>query len=254
MKVTAVSSRVSILAFCVAGALGLGVARAELIHRYSFTEPAAKGGDVKDLVGKVDGKLKGEATVADGKLVLANGDKTSDDATLSYLEFSASVLPKGDSVSLAIWFTAKETGNFARLINIGDKEGSEGRAFIYLTPRNADGSTRWAITATDAASKTAIDSDGLDDGKPHLAVLVIDGKAKKLRAFVDGKELAEAQDLGDNTLDKVKAVSSWIGRSAFDADTGLSGTVDEFRVYDTALTAAEVDAVFKAGADKLPAK
>src|SRR5690242_7724637 len=54
------------------------VAQADLIHRYSFNEPATKtdGGMVtKDSVGKVDAKLKGDgASVADGKLVLKNDE------------------------------------------------------------------------------------------------------------------------------------------------------------------------------------
>src|SRR5438094_910738 len=83
--------------------LGAAVANAALIHRFSFTE--AKDGVTKDSVGKVEGKLKGDdAKVADGKLTLKNEDKGSDDATLSYLEFSESLLPKGDTVSIVVWF------------------------------------------------------------------------------------------------------------------------------------------------------
>jgi hypothetical protein len=223
-------------------------ANAGLIHRYSFND-----GTAKDSVGNVDGNLKGAASVSGGKLVLDNADKNSDDEALSYVEFASSVLPKGDSVSLVVWFSGKDVGSFARILNIGDKDGAEGRAFIYLTPRNADDQARAAITATDAAGKTAIDTDRLDDGNIHMVAVVIDGAAKKLHLFVDGKEPAAAQDLGDNTLDKVHAVHNWIGRSAYDQDAGLSGSIDEFRVYDTALSLDEAAAIFKAGADALPA-
>jgi hypothetical protein len=86
-----------------------------------------------------------------------------------------------------------------------------------------------------------------------MAVIVIDGAAKKLHLFIDGQEAADAVDLGDNTLDKVNPTHCWLGRSGFDADPGLSAAISEFRVYDNALTADEVAAMYKAGADGVPA-
>jgi len=232
-------------------ALGLGVATAQagLTHRYSFKDSTAK-----DSVGNIDGKLKGPgASIADGKLVLKNDSSASGDKA-SCLEFAGSLLPNGGtSVSLVVWFTAKDVGDFARVINFGASEGGEGKQFIYFSPRTGDGSARVAITGSDVGSKTYLDSGALDDGKPHLVVIVVDGAAKKLHVFVDGKEPNPAADLGDNTLDKVKPVENWLGRSSFSNDAGLSAAIDELRVYDQALTDADAVAAFKAGPDALPA-
>jgi Concanavalin A-like lectin/glucanases superfamily len=228
-------------------ALLTAISRAGLIHRYSFDGPT-----VKDSVGHIDATLKGAAKIADGKLVLENKDKTSGDDGVSYLEFNSSVLPKSGSVSLLIWLTENENPQYVRVIDFGDSTGGTGQAFIYLTSRHDSDQTKAAITATDTGSKTDIDGKRLDDGKPHMAAIVIDGAAAKLHLFIDGKESADAVDLGDNTLDKVNPTHSWIGRSGFDADPGLSATIDEFRVYDNALTADEVGAIFKAGPKTLP--
>ncbi len=241
------ATRRIVLSAC-ATALITTAANGVIIHRYSFND-----GTAKDSVGNVDGKLKGAASIADGKLVLKNEDKTSDDAQLSYLEFAGPILPKSGSVTIMAWFTASEAGNYSRIVNIGDKEDTGGRAFIYFTPRNGDDLSRAGISATDAAAKTSQDNDRLDDGKPHMVALVIDGDAKKLHVFIDGKEPKPAEDLGDNTLDKVRQVNNWLGRSSFDADAGLSGSIDEFRVYDNALTADEAQAAFKAGPDSTEA-
>jgi hypothetical protein len=236
-----------------AGLLALGIcvsaAQAGLIHRFSFKDGAAK-----DSVGSVDGKLKGAgASIVEGRLVLKNDDSANGDK-ISCLEFAGSLLPKGGTtVSFALWFTAKDTSGFARLLNFGDSEGTEGKQFIYLSPKTGDGSARAAITGSDVGSKTALDFDALDDGKPHMVAMVIDGAAKKLRVFVDGAEPKPAEALGDNTLDKVKPVENWLGKSSFAADPGLSASIDELRVYDHALTADEAAAAFKAGPDALPA-
>lgn len=241
------ASRLNRMVFALAIAVGAS-ARAELIHRYSFSEAT-----VKDSVGKVDATLKGEAKVADGKLVIDNAEKTSADAKLSYLEFNSPIVPKSGSCSLAIWIKAKENPQFSRVLDIGETVSGEGNAFIYLVPRHEEDQSRAAITAGDTGSKSYVPGKRLDDNQLHLAVIVIDGTAKKLHLYVDGKEAGNAEDLNGNTLDQVHPVHSWIGRSSFDADPGLTASIDEIRVYDQALSADEVNALQQAGADKVPA-
>jgi hypothetical protein len=224
-------------------------AHADLIHRYSFKEP----GVAKDSVGNVDGNLKGDAAIADGKLVLKNDNTShSDDEHLSYLEFASPILPRHGSVCLVTWFCANDVGAFARIFNFGDNENGEGRAFIYFVPRNADGMARAAISATDVGAKTFQDNDRLDDGKTHMLALVIDGDAKKLHVYIDGKEPKPPQDLGANTLDKIRPVDNWLGRFSFELDPGISASITEFRVYDNALSADDVAAAFNAGPGALP--
>ena len=122
-------------------AVGPAAAHAALIHRYSFNDDAAK-----DSVGKVDGRLRGVgARVAGGKLELRNAAAATGDA-VSCLEFAGSVLPAtGRSATLVVWFTAKDLGAFARILNFGDSEGTEGIKFIYFSPNAADGQARAKI-------------------------------------------------------------------------------------------------------------
>jgi hypothetical protein len=235
------------LAACATIAVGTAhFANAEITHRYSFKD------GTKDSVGKVDATLKGAAKVTDGKLVLDNGDKSSGDADVSYLDFSGPILPKQGSASIVIWFTGKEVGQYSRLLDIGAQDSGSGSQFIYLTARNGDDQARAAITGTDVTAKSAVDADRVDDGKLHMASVVVDDAGKKLHLYVDGKEVGTAADLGDNTLDKVKQDHAWIGRSGFDSDPALSASISEVRVYNEALTADQNAAIFKAGADALP--
>src|SRR5262249_16942340 len=162
------------------------------------------------------------------------------DPKLAFVDFSSPIVPKNGSVSFAVWITASSVHLYARVIDIGDKEGVEGRAFIYLVARHDEDKSRAAITMTDTNEKTYTSGDPLDDGKPHMAVLVIDGSAKKLHLYVDGKETAGPEFFGENSLEHVRPAHNWIGRSAFDENPGLSASIDEFRVYDHALSADEV--------------
>ena len=204
-------------------------------------------------MGNIDGKPQGGATIAGGKLVLQNENKNSGDNGVQFVEFAQPILPAKGNASLVVWFTASNIGDFARILDVGDQQEGEGRAFIYFTPHDADGQSRGAITATDAGSKTAMDNDPLDDGKPHMVALVVDGNEKKLHVYIDGKEPKPAEDLGQNLLESVHQKHTWLGRSAFDSDPGLTGSIEELRVYDSPLSADDAAAAFKAGPHDLPA-
>lgn len=239
----------AVLAMGAILSIAISTSSAGLIHRYSFDKETPK-----DSVGTADGALKGAgATISGGKLVLKN-DSSVSGGDISHVAFSAPILPKDvKNASLVIWFTAKDVAPYSRLIDIGDSEGGEGRAFIYITPRNADEQSRAAITSSDVSARVPLDNPRLDDDKPHMLAVIFNGTTKKMHVFIDGKEPKPAEDITDNTVDKVRPVHSYLGKSSFDADPGLSASIDEFRVYDNALTADEVAAIQKAGPDALPA-
>ena len=223
-------------------------ASAALTHRYSFND-----GSAADSAGTVGGKLVGKgAGVTAGKLWLTN-DASATSEACAHLQFAGSLLPTNGSVSLAVWFTVRNAGDFARIFDFGVTEGSDGMRFIYFSPRTSEGTARAAITASDLTTKTAVDFDPLDDGKPHMVVMVVDGGEKKLRVYADGHGVGTVESLGENTVDKVTPVNNWLGRSSFPDNPALNGSIDEFRVYDHALTGPEVAALFKSGPDVLPA-
>lgn len=238
----------SIAIATLALSLSASEASASLLHRFSFND-----GTAKDSVGSASGTLHGPgATISGGKLFLSN-DPTASGDKISHLEFSGPLLPKsGTSVSLVVWFSAQDVGEFSRVLNFGDSEGTEGKQFIYFAPRIVDGAARIAITGSDVGSKTNIDPAALDDGKLHSVAIVIDGQKQELHVFIDGQEPRPAEPLGANTLDKVRPVQNWLGRSSFAADPGFNGAIDEFRVYDHALTLGEAAALHTAGPNTLP--
>jgi Concanavalin A-like lectin/glucanases superfamily len=221
-------------------AFQLDTAYAELIHRYSFQESA------NDSVGKVNGKLEGEAKVADGKLVLTNTGKNSDHAKLSYLSFGERILPKTGSATIEVWFTSKCDGQFARVFDFGER----GQGYLFLTVDEGNDTARIAISDNAWENEALVRSDSpVNDNKPHMVAVVIDSGAKRLRFYIDGKQQGESEPLGDNSLEKIKGTNHWLGRSLYTTDNGFTGSIDELRIYDTALSADDVAKHFKAGAD-----
>ena len=215
------------------------VVTAELTHRYSFDD-----GTANDSVGKVNGKLMGDAKVADGALKLQNNMRMSGDASLGYLNFGERILPKSGSATVEIWFTSDSQGAYARLFDFGQR----GQGYLFATVDEGGDVARTAITDNDWGEEATLRSEhAVNDKKPHMLAVVVDSNKKTIHLFVDGKEQGSGEPLGEARLEKIKGSAHWLGRSMFENDVGFSGTIDELRVYDTALKSDEIAAQFKAG-------
>ncbi len=241
------------LAWCL-GAMCLAIiptsVYAELTHRYSF-----KDDNANDTVGKIHGKLEGNAKVADGALVLDNTSKTSDDESLSYLSFEKRILPEKGSATIEVWFTSKTEGPYARVFDFGER----GQGYLFLTISDGGNDVaRTALTNNDFGEESTVTTDngkdrGVNDGKPHMVAVVVDAEGGNLRLFVDGKEIESARPLNENSLEKITGANHWLGRSLYDTDVGFTGSIDELRIFSSALTGDQITAHHKAGADKVEA-
>jgi hypothetical protein len=79
----------------------------------------------------------------------------------------------------------------------------------------------------------------------HHWVFVKDETAGEMKIYFDG-ELAEANDVVDTTLIRLRESELSIGAASGNPDD-LKGSVDEFRLYDIALDAAQVTSLFRGG-------
>jgi hypothetical protein len=73
----------------------------------------------------------------------------------------------------------------------------------------------------------------------HHVAVVIDGASMEVKVYLDGDVVASGltevlpKDLG-------KTTQNWLGRSQFAADGYYKGLLDEFRIYNRALSAGEI--------------
>jgi len=97
---------------------------------------------------------------------------------------------------------------------------------------------RFAIRTTAVAEQVANSTAVMTEGWHHVAV-TIDSKAMMLAVYLDGEPVASGattllpRDLGNTT-------QNWLGRSQYAADAYFLGSLDDFRIYDRALSPAEV--------------
>ena len=83
-----------------------------------------------------------------------------------------------------------------------------------------------------------------DDGSPDIA---------EVRLYVDGVRDADNADLADEPINTIEAMDVTIGQNPHSLGTrSYDGLLDEIRVYDRALTQAEIQAVMNQGGQGFP--
>ncbi|MBP8304138.1 MAG: discoidin domain-containing protein, partial [Phycisphaerae bacterium] len=144
------------------------------------------------------------------------------------------------SATIATWvdFDLGSTGSWQRLFDFG----TDPNIYMFLTPRvGTSGTVRFAATTggNAAGAESVVNTPGpLPGGWHHLAV-VIDGGTQTVVIYLDGDPVASGptqtlpRDLGVTT-------QNWLGRSQYDTDGYFGGALDEFRIYDRALSMGEV--------------
>ncbi|MBN1806229.1 MAG: LamG domain-containing protein, partial [Sedimentisphaerales bacterium] len=157
-------------------------------------------------------------------------------------------LPIGSVIASMSDITVSTWANFSNLGGSWQRIwdfGKDDQVYMFVTPRmGTTGQMRFAITAAGADTETNITASAtLPSGWHHVAA-VIDSASMTMMLYQDGRLIAEGPSpllpsgLGETT-------ENFLGRSQYAADAYYSGSLDEFRIYDRALSVEEI--LFLAG-------
>lgn len=256
-------------------------ARAQLAHEYSFND-----GTANDSVGGANGTLMNIATVSGGQLQFNNPNFSPSSFAGGYLSLPVSILPSSGSVTIEQWFTFTGSGFFTEAYTFSDRAGgannpgaNSGQYLMHAisapqggpVPAGGGSHVAQALSGyagsltpppgpeTDAFGTTpGLGAGGggyLDDGGTYMAATVIDGTAGTLSYYVfrvsDGLGGLQ-QTISAIPLSSYSFTDAYLGRSAFAGDNWVSGSVDEFRIYDNAQSASDIAADFAAGPNVVP--
>lgn len=133
-------------------------------------------------------------------------------------------------ISIATWVYWNGGAAWQRIFDFGNDESQN----MFLTPRSGSGQLRFAIK--DGGTEQSLDAPVLPTGTwSHVAVILAESGASM---YVNGELVTESDAITINPLD-FKPVLNYIGRSQY-PDPLFNGVVDDFRVYNYALSANEV--------------
>ena len=242
-------------------------ADADLRHRYTFSQAASAGGTFQDEIGNADGTLFGNATISGGSLILPGGGtgQNGDHAQLLASGPDGINIGTYTNASIALWATLTDANpdDWERYFDIGYQSaaGNQAGNSIFLTS-DAAGSTglRFGISnappeAVGSGYEQQLNTNTTPTQSLHHVVVTFDGANDVGRMYLNGAVVAtntamthmlELLDFpavpGPDRTD-----FALLGTSLYNADQSFEGTINQFEIYDTALTAAQVTAVFNQG-------
>jgi Concanavalin A-like lectin/glucanases superfamily/Glucose / Sorbosone dehydrogenase len=259
-------------------------ANAALQHRYSFNEGAAADASnriIVDSVGGANGVVRGAGASATAtQLVLPGGSST----TQAYVDLPNGIVSSLTNATFEGWYTMTGTQSWGRIFDFGSTVGGEvtgpggggeGQDYIfYAASRGTDQNTqRVAMRNLDpafgggtAGTVSGTEAPVLDPGlaytlgtQRHIAVVYnsTGGSAPGLGSvalYLNGTLAPGITNPMDAPyqLRNLNDVNNWLGRSNWTADSNFQGSLNEFRIYDDAKTAADVLTDFNAGPDVAP--
>jgi uncharacterized protein len=160
-----------------------------------------------------------------------------------YVQLPPQVVTELRDFTFAAWVdrATTEGQNWARIFDFG----SGTTANMFLTVSAGGGGARFAITVTGAGGEQRITAPAqLPTGWTHVAVSLA-GSTGTL--YVGGQAVAQNTAMTLNPSNLTGANNLWIGRSQY-SDPYLDATVDEFHIFDRALSQAEIQSLMDSSA------
>ena len=217
----------------------LAWAHPALAHHYSFN--IVSNNLVWDSVGLAHGTLAGNAVITNGALKLTG-------AVGGYASLPGGLFSGSSAVTVEFWATFGVNGNYARVFDFGNINGTSGQNYFFFSPHNGSGGQRMEMKP--GATATTYDIPGTFDNRTLHVVCIVDPPNNYAAVYTNG--VLETSQTGTWPV-FTSVSSSWgfLGRSLWSTDAYLNGTIDEFRIYDGRLTPPEIATDYKFGPDAL---
>lgn len=201
-----------------------------VVH-YDFD--TTEGTVVKDISGNGnDAVFKGGMSVQDDGVL---GSSAYFNGTDGYVEMPDDVIYGLHNMTISTWVKPDSLGNWARIFDFGS-ELDPPYPNLFLTVNSGNNNMRLAFETGDSSQINA--GAVLQTGQwQHLAV-VINGVTASL--YLNGEEIGEASDFQFVPMLISNMTSNLLGKSHYTADSYFRGGMDDFRIYNRALSAAEI--------------
>jgi Concanavalin A-like lectin/glucanases superfamily len=202
-----------------------------LVAYYPFDETS--GTTSADASGNNQTATMQGATFASG----LRGNAATMNGMAQYVSLPGGIVSGLPSFSISAWVLANSMVAHTRIFDFGTGTNT----YMFFTPHTTV--ARFAITTSGANMEQRIDAPVLATASwQHVAVTVA-GATGTL--YVDGAQVAQNTAMTLNAASLGTTTQNWLGRSQFAADAYLNGQIDEFRIYNRALTVSEVQQLFQ---------
>lgn len=220
-----------------------------LLHHYDFS---GTGTTVVDLVGGADGEVIGGAELDGvGGLTLDGVD--------DYVDLPNGLVSSLEEVTLAMWLVWHGGPCWQRLFDIGTSTDGEdvvgyAETSIFVTPSSCSEAHVGPVQQNALTFEFHVrgvvylgqhEAPLPQDQAVHVA-LTIDPEIG-VTLYVDGQQATHVPALVN--LDDIVDDNAWLGRSQWEVDALLAARLDDFRIYDAALSGEQMSELFALGPD-----
>lgn len=180
------------------------------------------------------GTLIGGASHGSGKV----GNAVVLDGSTGYVSLPNDIVVDVADFTIAVWVNWTSAKSWARVFDFGAGTGR----YMFLAPMGGAGVVRFAMTTNGSYGERRLDGTAAlpTNQWTHVAV-TLSGTTATL--YVNGVAVNSSSNFIFTPWRIGETAQNWIGRSQFPADPYFSGSVDEFRIYRSAMTAAQVAAL-----------
>jgi GH43 family beta-xylosidase len=203
---------------------------------YKFDETSGTTAADSSGNGKNATLVNGPTWVAGKSANAVNLDGTND-----YVSMPSGVVSSLNDFTIATWVKLDTIKTWVRIFDFGT--GST--VYMLLTP-TAGSTIRFAITTSGNTAEQRINGTAaLATGSWKHVAVTLAGSVGTL--YVDGVQVGTNASMTLKPSSLGSTTQNWIGRSMFSADPYLDGQIDSFRIYNRALSAAEISGLYSAG-------
>jgi hypothetical protein len=155
-----------------------------------------------------------------------------------YVNLPAGIVSGLHDFTISAWVNPSANSAWSRVFDLGTGTNN----YMFLTLSAGGGPLRFAIATSGNGAEQQLNAPGTLplNTWSHVAV-TLSGSTGTL--YVNGQPVATNATMTLNPAGLGVTTQNWIGRSQFGADPFLAATVDDFQVYDHALSAADVAAL-----------
>jgi len=220
-----------------------------LIHRYPFNTDD----DASDAVGTAHGTIMNGAYVFGGAAWFSGSIVSGADC--DYIELPAGMMNGLTTVTFEMWIDSYSNGNWCEIYAFGNQtEGGAGAHMLMFTPHSGAGDYRMSYAQAAPGyndEHVAVGPGNLDNFGPMCITCVYDPPNNTMSLYRDGVMISSISPpvATGFSLSKVVNNYSWLGRSLYNGDAAYNGTINEFRIYDSALSPIQVAASFVSGSE-----
>jgi alpha-L-arabinofuranosidase len=225
-----------LLAVLVLSLVTVSAQTGNLTHRYSFN------GNANDLVGTANGVLQGGASISNGVLVL--------DGASGYLSLPANIVTGYTAITLEFWVTDNGSGAWARIFDFGNNTTD----YMFLSLPAGGGNLRGAYTTNGNGAEQVLQWPG--SGRPPVGqkshiVWTSDSATHTGLLYFNGVPVGTNSNMTLTPAALGPTVNNWLGRSQFSGDAYFNGALDEFRIWNVAISSNTVAQDYLLGPDQI---